>query len=642
MAVIRMYLGVFASFLQPQHRLYMLFLAVVLAQALGPVVSIDAGAGQKTISSALYGRNNTLSHSPSQPLSATTWQYYREAGVRLFRDNGGNNATKYNWRRKLSSHPDWYNNVYPNDWDYAVQSLEANMPGAQGFWAFQLLGKVAATSAHNFNDWGYNFSQWWPGVTNNWAGGGGPTTGTGNPDLYLMDWPADSTTAILAHWRDNLGVHPETFRYWNMDNEPEIWNGTHDDVMPTLLAADAFIEKYVAVAKLARQYDPDIRLVGPVAANEWQWYNWNNDKITTGGKSYTWLEYFIKRIGEEQAASGVRLLDVLDVHFYPGETSAADQVQLHRVWFDRTYLYPGANGVKRSGASSWDNSIQQEFVFARCRDWLDTYLGPDHGVTFGVSETSIPSSDPNVLAVWYASNLGVFMDEGVELFTPWDWKTGMWEVLHLFSRYAGPVRVQGTSDQPTVVSGHATLSASADTLTVYLINRSLTAAQTTTVNIAGFTVADGVYPTWMIDDLPASETFVSHTQNALLAGMVSVQQGQFIYTLPALSVTAVQLTGQGAVTIATEPWPSRPSPLSVYPSPFRATATVSYHLDTPSAVRIAVFDVRGRQVRGTVLPKQPAGDHVWKLSGEGMPSGVYLLRLEAGGFMWQQTLVRIR
>ena len=294
-------------------------------------ITVDAASGRRPVSPCLYGRNNNLSDDPGKPLSKAQWQLYRDAGIRLFRDNGGNNSTKYNWRLKLTSHPDWYNNVYRHDWDYSAASLGQNMPGAAGMWAFQLIGKAAKTSQYNFNDWGYNQSQWWEGVHNNWAG-------EGDIDLYLMDWPADSTTGIVSHWIAELGIPALSMKYWNMDNEPEIWNGTHDDVMPDLIPAEEFMQRYFEAAKKARAAFPDIRLAGPVPANEWQWFNWDNDKIPSGSKSYTWLEYFIKRIGEEQQASGVRLLDVLDVHFYPGENKASDIVQLHRVWFDDLQL----------------------------------------------------------------------------------------------------------------------------------------------------------------------------------------------------------------------------------------------------------------------------------------------------------------
>jgi len=510
-------------------------------------IYVDAAAGQRPISPYIYGKNNALSDNPKHSLSDSDWAFLEDAGVRFLRENGGNNATKYNWKLKLSSHPDWYNNVYRHDWDYAARSLQDNLPGVQGMWSFQLIGKAAATSAYNFNDWGYNRSQWWEGVRNNWAGGGGPNAGEGDPNLYLVDWSASDTVGILDHWFDpqhGLGLDPCDIRYWSMDNEPEIWSGTHDDVYAQQPSAEAFLQKYFAVAKEARARFPDIKLCGPVPANEWQWYNWDNDTLQDGDTRYPWLEYFIKRIGEEEQASGIRLLDVLDLHFYPGETDPADIVQLHRVWFDENYDYPGANGVKRLGRWGWDNSIRQEYIFARCRAWLDTYLGPDHGVTLGVTEMGIQGSNPNVTAVWYASTLGVFADEGVEVFTPWTWKPGMWEVLHLFSRYGRAVRVACTSDNEETVSAYASLNTAQDAMTVICVNRSLDQSREVRLILDHFHVADGLYDTRQLNDLPAGETFYAHEHNALQAGAVTVQDQVATLTLPPLSVTAVLLSGQ--------------------------------------------------------------------------------------------------
>src|SRR5512138_1057767 len=98
-------------------------------------ITIDAAATRKSISPYIYGKNNSLSSNSADPLNAAEWQRLRDMGIRFFRENGGNNATKYNWRRKLSSHPDWYNNVYANNWDFAAASLGNNIPSAQGMWA---------------------------------------------------------------------------------------------------------------------------------------------------------------------------------------------------------------------------------------------------------------------------------------------------------------------------------------------------------------------------------------------------------------------------------------------------------------------------------------------------------------------------
>ncbi len=523
---------------------------LVSLQVFSIEIHIDAFSGHKPISPYIYGRNNCLSDDPKQSLTEADWQILKDAGVRILRENGGNNSTKYNWILKLSSHPDWYNNVYSHNWDFEATSLQRNLPGVQGLWAFQLIGKAAATNTYNFNDWEYNRSQWWEGVCNNWAGGGGPLPGggqkEGDPNLYLVDWSADDTVGILDYWFDpeGLDLDPNNFRYWNMDNEPEIWSGTHDDVYPEQPQVEEFMQAYFNVAKKARALYPNIKLVGPVACNEWQWYNWDNQRIQVGQDYYVWLEYFIKRIGQEQQVSDVRLLDVLDIHFYPYETNPSDIVQLHRVWFDTTYDYPGANGVKRLGQWGWDNSITREYIFTRCRQWLDQYLGPDHGVTLGVTEMGIKGDNPNVTAVWYASTLGVFADEGVELFTPWSWKVGMWEVLHLFSRYCQPIRILSVSNDEETVSAYASISANLDAITLMIVCRSLNQTIDVTATVHNFLLEDGSYNTLFLSNLPNTETFRSDQDNALKPGALSIHNGMMNMSLPPLSVTAILLPGQ--------------------------------------------------------------------------------------------------
>lgn len=511
-------------------------------------ITIDASRPRIAVSPHLYGRNNSLSDDPQRPLSAAEWQRLRDAGVRLLREHGGNNGTKYNWQKKLSSHPDWYNNVYAHDWDFAQQSLQEHLPGVQGLWCFQLLGRVADTTAQNFDDWGFNRSQWWAGTGQNLAGGGVPNTAggsvaqrDGSPDRYLVATSAETSTAILDHWIGSAGLHLDRsqFRYWNMDNEPEIWHSTHDDVGAPQVPAEAFMQRYFAYAVQARARFPEIKLLGPVPANEWQWYNYA-EPIVADGRRFCWLEYFIKRIGEEQARTGVRLLDVLDLHYYPGVTNPADIVQLHRIFFEETYVNPEANGV-HAVDGGWDTTINREYVFARCQRWLDQYLGRNHGVTFGVTETGTATEDVPTNSIWYASLLGEFMKRGVEVLTPWNWRPGMWEVLHLFSRYNHGIYLSAESDDETSVSAYPTLDPVSGGVTVVLVNRSLASPKTVTTAIGGVAVADGAYQTLQLAGLPPTETFVTHENNALRRGAVAVAGGRFSVTLPPLSITSVLL-----------------------------------------------------------------------------------------------------
>ena len=539
-------------------------------------IKIDAKSELKPISPYIYGRNNSISSTnPNFTIAEKDLIQIRDAGVTFFRESGGNNCTKYNWRKKLSSHPDWYNNVYANDWGSAAKTIQKNFPNAQGMWAFQLIGHAAKTNSFNFNDYGFNKSQYWEGVHQNLAGNGvANSTGTkakteGDTNLYLQSWTADSTTAIMDYWfgKNGLGLDKEKIKYWNMDNEPEIWNGTHDDIMPKQLTAPQFVTKYIEVAKAARSKNPTIKLVGPVTANEWQWYNWDNNAITVDGKNYCWMEYFIKSISDEQKKSGIKLLDVLDIHYYPGTKKVDEIVQLHRIFFDRNFVNPEANGVKKVNGT-WDNNQNKEYIFGRINDWLNQYFGTNHGITLGLTETGIADVDANVTAVWYASTMGEFMKNNVEIFTPWSWKIGMWETLHLFSKYNKNLAMMAESNNEVLVSSYPSINVSKDSMTVVLINRSPSLVQSTTLEFSNWVIKGQDAKTLTLKTLPATETFISNTQNALLEGKTSISNNKLTVNLAPMSITTVLLSGnegQAASILANDP--DEDVKLNVYPNP---------------------------------------------------------------------------
>ena len=595
------------------------------------VVTVNAAAGKKPVSPYIYGRNNSFSNSFGTATSATDIILFKEAGLRLARENGGNNATKYNWRKKISSHPDWYNNVYDHDWDNMSGFILSNVPDMQVMWAFQLIGKVASNKNNNFNDWSYNSSQWWSGCSQNLAGGGIPNasggsmaTVNGNPALYTMDWPADSTTEVLNHWFGIKGIalNSSNFRYWNMDNEPEIWSGTHDDIMPTQLAASAFMDKYFAVAKKARALYPGIKLCGPVTANEWQWYKWASETLNINGKYYSWLEYFIKRVADEQKATGIKLLDVLDIHWYPGESADADVLQLHRIFYDKTYDYPGANGLK-SINGGWDNTQTREYIFQRINDWLTLYFGANHGITIGLSESGINSVNANTNSVLYASMLGTFANNGVELFTPWTWNTGMWETLHLFSRYAKNQSVMSTSSLENTVSGYTTVTNNADSMTVMLVNRDLSSTHKVTVNLSGFSVANGTYNTLQLAALPTGETFVSHTSNALKKNTIAVSGNSFSIVLPAVSTTAVILKADATDVENPKDFSEE---ITLYPNPVNKNLNIVIGSHSPCLTDISIFSQDGKLI--SLSRYMNDGSTPVKINTEKLDIGMYFLSIK--------------
>jgi hypothetical protein len=602
--------------------------AMNAASAQNVTISINATQNKRLISPYIYGRNESFDKPD---------QFYQEVGLRFARIGGGNNMSAYNWRQKLTVHPDWFNNVYGVDWDISAQKINNNFSDIQGMFAFQLLGRAASSTQHNFPDWEYMQAHpGWLGNNQNLAGGGtpnpdegGPAKVDGNIELFSKPWPTDSSVAILNHWfgANGLGLHKEKFQYWNMDNEVDIWNGTHDWAMPKQLSAAAFMDRYIELAKKAKAAYPGIKLCGPVTTSEWQWYKWADESIYINGRYYPWLEYFIKRLGDEYKATGIKLVDVVDLHNYPwynGDDAAA--LQGHRIYFDETYDYPGSNGIKGS-TGGWDNSLKNQYIFKRINNWLNEHFGENHGITTGLSEWgTMSSSNPSLESVIYASHLGTFANNGVELFSPWHWSIGMWETLHLFSRSAKEYSISSTSSSENTVSAYSSVNEAADSLTVIIVNRDLSSSRNVTVNLSGFATANGSYKTLQLSSLPSTETYKSHTDNAQKTNSVNVNANSFTISVPALSTTAVLLSKPATVTGLEE---YIDQTVSVYPNPAFEKLTINFDVKLKEIVEITMSDELGRTVASFKKNCNNANSVMVDIAT--IPNGFYLLMVRRSG-----------
>jgi hypothetical protein len=612
-------------------------LAFTSIHAQDVTVTINTALNKKAVSPYIYGRNESFDN----PI-----QFYKDAGLRFARIGGGNNMSAYNWRQKLTVHPDWFNNVYGADWDVYAQKINTSFPNMQGMFAFQLLGRAASSGQHNFPDWTYMQAHpGWNGYGQNLAGGGtpNPTAGgkalvDGNIDLFSKPWPADSSVAILDNWFGvkGKGFNKTQFQYWSMDNEADVWNGTHDWAMPTLISASAFMDRFIELAKKAKALYPGIKICGPVTTSEWQWYKWANESIRIDGKYYCWFEYFIKRCADEEKASGVRVLDVFDIHHYPYAPTDNDALQNHRIFYDKNYNYPGANGLY-SINGGWDTSTKKEYIFQRVNDWLTKYYGANNGITLGLSEWSPGPNEPNLASVIYATHLGTFANNGVEYFTPWNWFTGMWETLHLYSRYAKKYSVSSVSTLENTVSAYTTVNEVADSMTVIIVNRDMSADRTVTVNLTGFSAADGSYATLQLGSLPSTETFKSHTSNALKKGLVAISSNSFKLTVPKLSTTAVILqstpTAIGKVKIKAEE-------MKIFPNPVADILFVQLGSDMPEYVEITLYNQAGQPIHSN--QSYYNGNEPISVDISSISKGFYLLSVKSskGKFVKSFTVLR--
>ncbi|MDX1418486.1 MAG: PA14 domain-containing protein [Rubricoccaceae bacterium] len=78
------------------------------------------------------------------------------------------------------------------------------------------------------------------------------------------------------------------------------------------------------------------------------------------------------------------------------------------------------------------------------------------------------------------------------------------------------------------------------------------------------------------------------------------------------------------------------------PNPFATRSTLGFTLPADGPVRLAVYDLLGRQVAVLVDEERQAGRHTAVLDAEGLASGAYVVRLEAAGARVTRTVVVVR
>ncbi len=79
-----------------------------------------------------------------------------------------------------------------------------------------------------------------------------------------------------------------------------------------------------------------------------------------------------------------------------------------------------------------------------------------------------------------------------------------------------------------------------------------------------------------------------------------------------------------------------------FPNPFNTTTTLRYALSKDANVSLRIYDVLGREVAIVVNEKKQAGEYTVQWSDEGLPSGVYFYRINAGNFSDVKKLLLIR
>ncbi|NNF57063.1 MAG: T9SS type A sorting domain-containing protein, partial [Rhodothermaceae bacterium] len=93
------------------------------------------------------------------------------------------------------------------------------------------------------------------------------------------------------------------------------------------------------------------------------------------------------------------------------------------------------------------------------------------------------------------------------------------------------------------------------------------------------------------------------------------------------------LADWGAIPTGTEGGETAPTTFALepgFPNPFASTTTLAYTLPEAGPVRMEVFDLMGRSIAVLVDGERTAGRHAETLVAQGLASGTYIVRLQAG------------
>jgi len=79
-----------------------------------------------------------------------------------------------------------------------------------------------------------------------------------------------------------------------------------------------------------------------------------------------------------------------------------------------------------------------------------------------------------------------------------------------------------------------------------------------------------------------------------------------------------------------------------YPNPFNPSTVISYQLPVSSDVTLKVYDVLGNEVATLVNEEKPAGSYEVEFPAEGLTSGIYFYKFQAGSFVETKKMILMK
>ncbi|HEY4303883.1 MAG TPA: glycoside hydrolase family 44 protein [Gemmatimonadaceae bacterium] len=506
------------------------------------------------ISRFIYGANFVESRS---------WDFARRFPRFTFVRIGGNRLSAYNWENNYSNAGNDY--LYEND-DYLSDSRKpgeavrkrveaARASGAGAMVTVPMIGYVAADARGPMD-------------------AADATRATRLATRFKQSKSTKGSPLSLSPDQNDAFVYQDEFVNWvdktfpgaiadatkpiafSLDNEPDLWSSTHEEVFskvggkPRPQSYDEFIATSVDYARAVKRVVPQALVFGPAVSNYAGMALLGRYPVPDPvyGSKY-FLDIYLDQMKRAQG-QGPRLLDVLDVHYYP--ESQGDGVRVSET------RNPESRGLTEARVqaprSLWDSTFDEHtwvsqaaggpvMLLERLRRSTALHYP---GTKLAISEYYFGGGDQISGGVAQADVLGIFGRERVFAASIWPAANGAtyrngddgraygytFGAFDMFLNYDGNGArfgdngIVSTTSDAVRSSVYASVD-SANRLVIVAINKSLE-PQPVTIGITGRTATRA-----QAYVLAAGSTRPRHQADVAGTG------GQLAYTMPAMSVTTL-------------------------------------------------------------------------------------------------------
>jgi fibronectin type 3 domain-containing protein len=509
------------------------------------------------ISPYIYGTNFYSGNTGAPPLLT-------------FDRDGGNRWTAYNWETNASNAGSDY--LYEND-DYlsssnvaaeAVRSFIAGdqADGLASLVTFQLQGLVSAdesgpVSVANPPD----LTRFKTVVDKKSTVSSAPftlTPVTTDANVYMDEfiWALDQKFSAMGIFGTSA-PHPT---FIDLDNEPELWNSTHLEVQgPNPVTSDNYIAKTITLTEALKDQFPNVVIFGPVHYGFQGIYNWQGELNATPNGTNWFPDKYLTAIKAASTAYGKPLVDVYDFHWYAedydvngtrildltGTTLTDAQVQLI-VQSPRNLWDPAWNDAGNSNPWIYNELGQTPInILGRLQAKINA---ENPGMKLAVTEYESGGFNHIAGTIAQADNLGIFGMQSVFAASFWPPNGTYSYALAGFRAYRGfdgasacfgDTSLQATSSDVSSVMVYASLDSGTPGRAVFVaINRSTSAKVTA---ISGQSVSGTAHIYQMTAASAQTQVSGGSQVQPVAAGTMAVSGTSFTITLPALSVTTIDV-----------------------------------------------------------------------------------------------------